>query len=276
MADLAQPTAQFKTQDDLPSEVTVALVQLCSDETELTADRIERALSLATQAAQSADLVVLPELWLAGAFDVQASGRLAQPLEGPLVQQFQELAARHQTCIHMGSIAESEARFTYNTSVLINAHGRVGCTYRKRHLFGFEGGELEVMTAGEELVVANTPIGPAGLATCYDLRFPEQFRSLVDLGATAFLMASGWPTERIEHWRVLLQARAIENQAWMIACNGVGTQCGTKLGGRSAVIDPLGHVTAEAGTEEELLFAQINPSAATAWRTEFPALKDRL
>ena len=112
MADLAQPTAQFKTQDDLPSEVTVALVQLCSEETEPTADRIERALSLATQAAQSADLVVLPELWLAGAFDVQASGRLAQPLEGPLVQQFQELATRHQTWIHMGSIAESEARFT--------------------------------------------------------------------------------------------------------------------------------------------------------------------
>ena len=88
-------------------------------------------------------------------------------------------------------------------------------------------------------------------------------------------MASGWPTERIEHWRVLLKARAIENQAWMIACNGVGTQCGTKLGGRSAIIDPLGHVIAEAGTEEEVLFAQVNPSAATAWRTEFPTLMDR-
>ncbi|MEI7888587.1 MAG: carbon-nitrogen family hydrolase [Actinomycetes bacterium] len=275
MADLAQPTSQSKTQDDLPSEVTVALVQLCSEETEPTADRIERALSLATQAARSADLVVLPELWLAGAFDVQASGRLAQAIQGPLVQQFQELAARHQTWIHMGSIAEREAGHTYNTSVLIDAQGRVAETYRKRHLFGFEGGELDVMTAGEELVVANTPIGPAGLATCYDLRFPEQFRSLVDLGATAFLMASGWPTERIEHWRVLLKARAIENQAWMIACNGVGTQCGTKLGGRSAVIDPLGHVIAEAGTEEEVLFAQVNSSVATAWRAEFPALEDR-
>ena len=131
------------------------------------------------------------------------------------------------------------------------------------------------MTAGEELVVATTPAGRTGLATCYDLRFPEQFRSLVDLGATAFLMASGWPTERIEHWRVLLKARAIENQAWMIACNGVGTQCGTKLGGRSAIIDPLGHLIAEAGTEEEVLFAQVNPSAATAWRTEFPTLEDR-
>jgi len=275
MADLAQPTSQSKTQDDLPSEVAVALVQLCSEETEPTADRIERALSLATQAARSADLVVLPELWLAGAFDVQASGRLAQAIQGPLVQQFQELAARHQTWIHMGSIAEREAGHTYNTSVLIDAQGRVAETYRKRHLFGFEGGELDVMTAGEELVVANTPIGPAGLATCYDLRFPEQFRSLVDLGATAFLMASGWPTERIEHWRVLLKARAIENQAWMIACNGVGTQCGTKLGGRSAVIDPLGHVIAEAGTEEEVLFAQVNSSVATAWRAEFPALEDR-
>jgi predicted amidohydrolase len=236
---------------------------------------VERALALSSRAASSAEFVILPELWLAGAFDVQGSGRLAQAIQGPLVQQFQELAARSQTWIHMGSIAEREDGLTFNTSVLINAHGQVGYTYRKRHLWGFEGGELEVMTAGEELVVANTPAGRTGLATCYDLRFPEQFRSLVDLGATAFLMTSGWPTERIEHWRVLLKARAIENQAWMIACNGVGTQCGTKLGGRSAVIDPMGKVVAEAGTEEELLFAQIDPALARSWRAAFPALNDR-
>jgi predicted amidohydrolase len=254
---------------------TVALVQLCCDETELPQDRVERALVLAAQSTDTADLVVLPELWLAGAFDVHGSERLAQALDGPLVQEFQKLAASTQTWIHMGSIAEREAGLTYNTAVLINDHGDVVCTYRKRHLFGFDGGELEVMTAGEEFVVADTLVGRVGLGTCYDLRFPEQFRSLVDRGATGFVMTSGWPAERIEHWRVLLQARAIENQAWVIACNGVGTQCGTKLGGRSAVIDPLGHVIAEAGTEEEVLFAQVNPSAAMAWRTEFPTLMDR-
>ena len=258
-----------------PATVSVALVQLASVEDEPPQDRLERALALSSRAASSAGFVILPELWLAGAFDVHGSGRLAQPLDGPLVQQFQELAARSQTWIHMGSIAEREDGLTFNTSVLIDARGRVADTYRKRHLFGFDGGELEVMTAGEELVVANTPMGPAGLATCYDLRFPEQFRSLVDLGATAFVLASGWPAERIEHWRVLLQARAIENQAWMIACNGVGTQCGTKLGGRSAVVDPLGNVIAEAGTEEEVLFAQIDPAAAGSWRDAFPALNDR-
>ena len=258
-----------------PATVKVALVQLASEEDEPPQDRVQRALALAAHAASSAGFVVLPELWLAGPFDVHGSGRLAQAIQGPLVQQFQDLAASSQTWIHMGSIAEREAGLTYNTSVLINAQGKVLCTYRKLHLFGFEGGELEVMTSGVKLVVADTLVGRAGLATCYDLRFPEQFRDLVDLGATAFVLASGWPAERIEHWRVLLKARAIENQAWMIACNGVGTQCGTALGGRSAVIDPQGYVVAEAGTEEEVLFARINPSAATAWRTEFPALKDR-
>jgi predicted amidohydrolase len=131
------------------------------------------------------------------------------------------------------------------------------------------------MTAGDDLVVLDTPLGRTGLATCYDLRFPEHFRDLVDLGATTFLIASGWPDRRIEHWRVLLQARAIEDQSWVVACNGVGTHAGVTLGGRSAVIDPLGTVLAEAGTDEEVLLADVDIDLATTWRGEFPALDDR-
>ncbi|MBM3662653.1 MAG: carbon-nitrogen family hydrolase [Actinobacteria bacterium] len=255
--------------------VDVALVQLASEETEPPQERVRRAVALTWDAAASADLVVLPELWLAGAFDVHGSGRLAQPVNGELIETFRSVARDTATWIHAGSVPEQDGGFTFNTSVVVAPDGTVAATYRKRHLFGFDGGEPEVMTAGDDLVCVDTPLGPTGLATCYDLRFPEHFRGLVDHGATAFLLASGWPDRRIEHWRVLLRARAIEDQSWVVACNGVGTQCGTTLGGRSAVVDPLGDVVAEAGTDETVLVATVEPTAAADWRAAFPALDDR-
>ncbi|MFZ4669419.1 MAG: carbon-nitrogen family hydrolase [Microthrixaceae bacterium] len=255
--------------------VRVALVQLSSEQSEPPPERRERALELTRTATSDAELVVLPELWLAGAFDVAGSGALAAALDGDLVDSFREVARTTATWVHLGSVAERNGEHTHNTSVVVGPDGGVRATYRKRHLFGFDGGEPEVMTAGDSLEVLDTPLGRTGLATCYDLRFPEHYRALVDEGATAFLMASGWPASRIGHWRVLLRARAIEDQAWMVACNGVGTQCGVRLGGRSAVIDPLGEVVAEAGDDETVLTATIEPERAEEWRREFPALGDR-
>jgi predicted amidohydrolase len=254
---------------------TVALVQLRSDDDEPADGRIDRALRLTRDATERADLVVLPELWVSGAFDVTAAGRLAEPIDGRLVGRFRHLAEEHSTWIHLGAVPERVGDRTYNSSVVVAPDGSVAAVYRKRHLFGFDGGETTLMTAGDDLVVLDTPLGRTGLATCYDLRFPEHFRDLVDLGATTFLIASGWPDRRIEHWRVLLQARAIEDQSWVVACNGVGTHAGVTLGGRSAVIDPLGTVLAEAGTDEEVLLADVDIDLATTWRGEFPALDDR-
>ena len=130
------------------------------------------------------------------------------------------------------------------------------------------------MSGGEELVVVDTSLGATGLATCYDLRFPELFRALTEGGATLVILTSGWPTPRIEHWDVLTRARAIENQMWVIACNEVGSQPGIELGGRSVVIDPKGVVVAQAGTEEEVLVVEVDPDASAAWREQFPVLKD--
>ena len=256
----------------------VALVQLAQDiATEAPGARVDRAIDLTRAACAGAELVVLPELWLAGAFDIPSSRDLAEPLDGPLVAAFSDIAAQENTWLHMGSFPERDTEgHTFNTSVLFAPDGSIAATYRKIHLFGFDGGEPAVMTAGGEYVVVDTPLGRTGLATCYDLRFPEQFRALLDAGAESFLITSGWPTKRIEHWRLLLRARAIENLAWVVACNGVGVQGPIELGGYSAVIDPKGSVVAEALGDETTLKADIDVVKAQEWRTAFPVLDDRV
>lgn len=255
--------------------VRVAAVQLECSTREPVHERVTRALGLVERAAADADLVVLPELWHVGAFDVDAAREHAQPIDGPLVEALGALAAEHSVWLHGGSFAEhaDDGRY-YNTSVLFDPAGSLVASYRKIHLFGFDGGETVLMSGGDELVVVDTPLGPTGLATCYDLRFPEMFRALTEGGATAFLLCSGWPTPRIEHWDVLTRARAIENQAWLVACNEVGQQPGITLGGHSVVLDPRGAVVAAAGEGEEILIAEVDPVESEAWRLAFPVLQD--
>lgn len=239
--------------------------------------RIDRVLQMLAAAVEDADMVVLPELWISGAFDLPVARSVRSPLESATLDRVREIAERTGTWIHAGSYSEAGlSDETYNTAVLIDDRGDIAATYRKRHLFGFADGERTLMSAGSDLAVLPTPLGMTALATCYDLRFPEMFRALVDRGATAFLVCAGWPTPRISAWQVLCRARAIENLAWMVACNGVGAHAGIVLGGRSVIVDPRGDVVAEAGTDEEILLGQVEPGAAAEWRTAFPALEDRM
>ncbi len=255
--------------------VTVALIQLDCSSAEPIAARVERAHALVAEAAARAQVVVLPELWPMGAFDLDAARQHAEPIDGPHVAGLAALAKKHGIWLHGGSFPEVLGGDHFNTSVLFTPDGQLAASYRKIHLFGFADGERTLITGGEELVVVDTPLGPTGLATCYDLRFPELFRALVAGDATVFLMGSGWPTPRIAHWDVLTQARAIENQAWVIACNAVGTQPGdVVLGGHSTVVDPQGTVLARAGGEEEIVYAEIDPGLAGQWRADFPVLAD--
>ena len=255
----------------------VALIQLRCDSAEPISDRIDRAFAMVREAAPHADLVVLPELWSTCAFDLPAARAGAEPIDGSLVTSLAELARELGIWIHGGSLSEFVNDDTrHNTCVLFDPQGTRVTTYRKIHLFGFAEGERTVMTGGEQLVVVETPLGTTGLATCYDLRFPELFRALTQAGATAFLVSSGWPLSRIEHWDVLTRARAIEDQAWVIACNEVGTQGvdNVVLGGHSVVIDPRGVVVAQAGESEQILFAEIEAEEPRRWREAFPALAD--
>lgn len=255
--------------------VRVALVQLDCSTTESVAARVTRTLGLIEKAAAGADLVVLPELWHVGAFDIDAAREHAQSIDGPLVQALGALAGEYRIWLHGGSFCEVDDDGShYNTSVLFAPDGELVASYRKVHLFGFDGGETVLMSGGEELVVVDTPLGATGLATCYDLRFPELFRALTEGGATAFLIASGWPTPRIEHWDVLTRARAIENQAWLLACNEVGRQDTVQLGGHSIAVSPTGSVVAQAGEGEQILVVEVDPDEPARWREQFPALDD--
>ena len=258
------------------SSITVGLIQLeCSDK-ETPEARATRALDLTNETAGDVDLVVLPELWQSGAFNMEATKACATSIDSPLVNEFRKAAVRHGTWIHMGSIAEQVNSQLFNSAVLIDSNGMVASTYRKIHLYGFDQGEATEMSAGTDVVVTDTPLGPTGISTCYDVRFPELYRAQVDRGARAFLIASGWPDARIEHWRTLLKARAIENQSFVLGCNAVGRHAGVTMGGHSAVIAPNGEVIAEgSGVREEVVSATVDLTLVDVLRTSHPWLRDR-
>lgn len=250
----------------------VSLLQLAYGDDETTAERTTRVADL-VRAQVGADLVVLPELWPQGGFAYDRWKRDAQPVDGPVVQTMRAAARQLGAVVHMGSIVErDDTSQLHNTSVLIAPDGNILATYRKIHLFGFDDGEPKLMTAGRDIVVADC----FGLATCYDLRFPELFRALLDAGTQILLVASAWPAKRIEHWRVLIQARAIENQMYVLACDTGGTHAGVQMGGHSMVVDPWGAILAEAGTDEEVLRVDLDLDAVTVARTRFPVLNDRV
>lgn len=255
--------------------VRIGLVQLAVNGTDDIDGHLTRALDITRSAAADADLVMLPELWSSGAFDLSAGLAHAQPIDGPFVTRLSELAAATDTWIHGGSFVESADDGLYNTSVLFDSSGALVASYRKIHLFGFDGLEAATLSAGKDLIVLDTPLGRTGLATCYDLRFPELFRGLVDRGATAVLLTSGWPQARIGHWQVLAKARAIENQCWVAGCNETGTHAGVELGGASVVVDPWGTVVAAGADQETVVFADIDPDLPVSVREGFPVLRDR-
>jgi predicted amidohydrolase len=249
----------------------VAVLQIDVDPDEPMEDRVARVADLVRRQA-GADLVVLPELWPQGAFAYWAWQDSAQSLDGATVQALRSAARDIRATVHMGSIIERDgAGRLYNTSVLLGPDGGILTTYRKIHRFGFDEGEPRLIEAGEGVVVHQR----LGLATCYDLRFPEMFRALLDQGAEVILLTSGWPARRIGHWTLLARARAVENQAYVVACNTAGTQGEVQLGGRSLVVDPWGEVLAEAGTAEEVLRVRIDPASVAATRASFPVLRDR-
>ncbi|MGP3978155.1 carbon-nitrogen family hydrolase [Streptomyces sp. 8N114] len=261
-----------------------SLLQIHVDPDESVASRRERVSSL-VRAQAGADLVVLPELWPVGAFAYErfaAEAEDADPATGPTALAMSAAARDAGVWLHAGSIVEKapEGGALYNTSLVFSPTGELAATYRKIHRFGFDRGEATLMSAGTTPVTVAHPQATLGLATCYDLRFPELFRALIDAepeGARVLVVPAGWPAKRADHWTLFARTRAVENQCFVLACGTAGSHAGVAQAGRSAVIDPWGTILAEAdGAEETTVTADLDLSQIDKVRESFPVLKDRV
>ena len=255
-----------------------ASVQLSVRDGEKEEDRRHQAgesLERMAQEKERPDLVLLPEMWPCGFFDFRAYTESAAGTEENLGY-LREQAKKYGIWILSGSMAEEEEGRYYNTAFLIDRTGRIAGKYRKIHLFGYESEERKRLTPGTEVSTMETEWGKAGLATCYDLRFPEQFRKMAPEGAVFFLIVSAWPSARLEHWRLFNQVRALENQCFLISCNCAGMQLGTGYAGHSMAVGPDGKICMEAGKEPGIYRARIDLKEVSAFRKAFPAWEDRV
>lgn len=252
-----------------------SLIQIAVNEGESVVSRRSRVADLVREQSGS-DLVVLPELWTVGAFAYEQFETEAEPLDGPTYGAMGAAARDAGVWLHAGSFVERAGDGSlYNTALVLSPTGELAATYRKIHRFGFDQGEAIMMSAGESLTTVALPEQTLGLATCYDLRFPELFRGLVDAGATTLVVSAGWPARRREHWTLLNRARAVEDQSYVLACGSAGSNGGVEQAGHSLVVDPWGEVLAEAGPGEEVLTVDLDPKKVAETREQFPALKDR-
>jgi len=258
-----------------------AAVQLCAG-TDKKAN-LDKAETLVAEAAgRGARLVVLPEVfsWRGGPGD-ELSG--AEPVPGPTAERCASWARRHRIHLLAGSLYEAVPgeRKAHNTSLFFGPAGDLLARYRKIHLFDVEiPGQVHVRESaiflpGREVVVVPTELGTIGLSICYDLRFPELYRELCRKGAQVVCAPSAFtfPTGSA-HWEVLVRARAIENQVYMIAPDQVGTTPrGSTDYGDSIIADPWGVVLARAPARETVILAEVDLEYLTRVRREFPCLQ---
>jgi predicted amidohydrolase len=254
--------------------IKVASIQMnVGDETK--AERIRRAEALLDQ-VKGAGLVILPEIWNVGYFSFELYEKEAETVDGETSRRMAAKAKEHGYFLHTGSFVERHNGKLYNTSLLLNPEGKSIATYRKMHLYGYGSKERQILARGDEVTVVDTAIGKVGMSTCYDLRFPELFRAMLDRGAELFLVTSGWPYPRLEHWIMFNRIRAIENSAFLISSNCVGVNRGMRFCGHSMIVDPWGVIVTSGGDEECILRTEIDVSKVSAVRKEFPAVNDRV
>ncbi len=223
-------------------------------------------------ANQGVDMILLPELWASG-YDLKNCQSYAATLYEGDFARMRSLAEEYKIIIG-GSLIEQENDAFYNTFVLYDQSGTMINSYRKVHLFRMLN-EEQYFKAGDRLVMVETEWGKIGMATCYDLRFPEMFRAYSVSGVELILVVAEWAQRRINHWRQLLQARAVENQCFIAAVNKTGMSQGEKLGGYSAVINPMGEYLVQGGEEEELLSAVVKLKEVKKIRRWMPVMQDR-
>jgi len=235
-------------------------------------------IRIAEAAERESDLICFPEMWTTG-FNWTKNEEIATK-QDEIIGRIAEMAKRYNIWINGSMLALNDQGRVANTSILFDSGGKIAGIYRKTHLFSLLN-EDKHMAAGDSLCTVDTPWGLVGLSICYDLRFPELFRTYALQGVKMVLSPMAFPYPRLAHWKVLVRARAIENQMFMVGTNQVGSENFEKEGtltyfGDSVIIDPWGETVLEASeTEEELLTASIDMQKADEIRNKMQVLKDR-
>jgi predicted amidohydrolase len=243
---------------------------------------VHKATQLIAQAAaRKAQLIVLPEVfnWRGKSSEIKRHG---EPIPGPTSIQLAELAASRKLFIHCGSIIETHPHNLkpFNTSFLITPQGEICASYRKMHLFKLKPNnhtpidESDIYSPGRDIKTVSTPFGTVGFSICYDLRFPELYRTLTYQGAEIIFAPSAFTFQTGKaHWETLVRARAIENQVYIIAPNQHGKDpLGNRNYGHSMIVDPWGTVIARSQNGEDIIYAELDPSYLKKVRKHLPVL----
>jgi len=226
-------------------------------------------------AAMKADFAVLPEMWLTG-YAFRELKELAGRATAPALDILREAARRSRLTVVAGSFPELAGDKVYNTAYVIDPAGEILDKYRKIHLFSYSG-EERFLAGGDGLPSLLATDGVKyGTTICYDIRFPEVFRPLAVWGAQIIFVPAQLPHPRLNHWRILLQARAIENQTFVVGCNRVGTIKHLEYFGHSMLIDPWGEILAEGQEEEAIITADLDLDLVAATREKMTVFQDRV
>ncbi|AMA72405.1 MULTISPECIES: carbon-nitrogen family hydrolase [Aneurinibacillus] len=236
----------------------------------------EKAHRLMKQAMEQApDIIVLPEMWNTG-YALEIAEQIAD-IDGQRTKElFSSFAKENNVAIVGGSVLyrDSQSGNVTNTMFVFNEHGEQVLRYDKIHLFRLMD-EDKFLTAGNTFGLFEHQGETIGTMICYDLRFPQLSRKLVNQGAKILINAAQWPTSRVDHWRKLLVARAIENQSFVVAVNRCGESRNTSFPGSSMVIDPLGEILLQGDSSEQIYYAEIDLSKVDDTRKHIPVLTDQ-
>lgn len=250
--------------------VSIYQYNINPNDPDLNLQRIMESARLASK--EKSSLLILPELCLHGYNYARINGWKNWML--PAVTDVIGEIARANSIAIAGSFVENDQGKLYNSFMMVNSEGIIVHTYRKIHLFNLLG-EGDFFAAGNEIKPFSSELGITGSAICYDLRFPEFFRKLAINNCGIMIIPAEWPKPRIEHWKILLQARAIENQVFMIGVNCVGSVLGVDYGGNSAVVNPWGEVVASLNENEGLITVPIDLDLVEDVRKRIPVWADR-
>lgn len=254
-------------------KIKIAMAQLDISFAKPDANFTRVAAAIKEAADHNSDVVVLPEMWNTG-YALAQLARLADK-QGKRTQQFLTcLAGQYDINIVGGSVATQRGDHFFNTTYVADRLGQVLADYDKVHLFGLMK-EDQYFAAGSQENYFRLAGVPSASFICYDLRFPEWIRTVARHGADILYFPAEWPASRIPQWKLLLQARAIENQAFVVAVNRVGADPDNQFNGHSLVIDPLGNIIADAGETENITYAELDLQQLSAVRGPIPVFRDR-